>query len=132
MAVAIRRSILEWEVNGRIFALVEPGSGDTAEFRTPDGQTLTLTLAEWRALAEVVGSLPGKPPSDKATRRKDLPARAGEPWDAAEDAELTNLWTDGAKVGPIAERLQRTRGAITSRLTRLKLITDANLLKDSQ
>lgn len=57
------------------------------------------------------------------SRRKALPERAGERWTAAEDTEIREAFLAEEKVSHIAERHQRTRGSIQSRLIKLGLIS---------
>ena len=50
------------------------------------------------------------------------PTRAGKPWDAKEDEELTEEYKARLTFEAMVEKHQRTKGAIQSRLVRLGLI----------
>ncbi len=51
-----------------------------------------------------------------------LPAKAGRPWDADEDRDLLEEFKVNLPIGVMAEKHQRTRVAIQSRLVRLGLV----------
>jgi len=53
---------------------------------------------------------------------KPLPAKAGRPWDADEDRDLSEEFKANLAIGAMAEKHQRTMGAIQSRLVRLGLV----------
>ena len=52
-------------------------------------------------------------------RRKKMPSKTGQPWTAEEDARLVEAYESGREIAALAEEHGRTRGAITSRLTKL-------------
>lgn len=56
----------------------------------------------------------------QAVKRKS--PRAWEPWDESQDAELARLFDGQLSVSVIAQRMQRTEGAIRSRLRRHGLL----------
>ena len=52
-------------------------------------------------------------------RKRDLPERAGEPWDDEEDSVLIKRFEEDVGVKEIAVEHKRTEGAIRSRLKKL-------------
>ena len=52
-------------------------------------------------------------------RKKDLPAKAGTPWSVDEDKRLVEEFEAGKSVGELAEKHERSMGAIQSRLVRI-------------
>lgn len=51
-------------------------------------------------------------------RKKNLPVKAGMSWDAAEDQRLLEGHDSGLAVAQIAERHERSKGSIISRLVK--------------
>lgn len=60
---------------------------------------------------------------NNATRRAARPERAGAPWSGDEDQQLVQEFDEGISPSDLADRHQRTRGAIHARLIRLGKIT---------
>ncbi len=56
-------------------------------------------------------------------RQAQLPANAGKPWNTEEEDKLNTGFDNGDSVDILAERHQRTKGSITSRLVKLGKIT---------
>lgn len=67
-------------------------------------------------------SLPAPPRPSAASRRPDGPAARGRKWTEAEDAELAARFDQGEDPVALAERFERTAGAIRARLVRLGLL----------
>lgn len=71
-----------------------------------------------RALHTAVAAL------EKAGKPKPpFPENAGKPWSAEDDKTLSQMYDSGMSTKELAERFQRSRGAITSRLVRLGKMT---------
>lgn len=121
MRIAFRKSI-QWNVGGKTFEFVTDDV--TGEFRTPDGQTVTLLMDEWRALTTGLSEIAHiSEPRKKGDPVVGAPNN-GQPWTAELDATVTSRWTKGADVAQIAEELGRTAGSISSRLMHLGLVAD--------
>lgn len=110
---------VEWTVEDRHFILTR--STNDAILQSPDGMTITLTLAEWHRLADALTRL-GLSKLRAPESRADLPTSAGLPWSIALDDQLTSLWNEGQTVRALADLFGRTPGAITSRLVRIGLV----------
>ena len=54
-----------------------------------------------------------------AKSARTLPPKSGQPWSPAEDHELASAFDSGMTERDLAQKHQRTRGAIRSRLVRL-------------
>lgn len=63
---------------------------------------------------------------DVQKKPKVLPERAGKPWDQNEDNQLISAFDSGMSIVEIANKHQRTRGSIASRLVRLGKIEERN------
>lgn len=59
-----------------------------------------------------------------ADSNRSRPARAGEPWSDQEEQRLSEAFQAGVTFAQLAERHQRSRAAISSRLARLGLIEE--------
>ena len=70
-----------------------------------------------RALGVALAALQSIASSE--TRKNRNPARTGIRWNGDEDKELLTAFDDGAAIGALADKHERTRGAIKSRLIRL-------------
>lgn len=70
-----------------------------------------------RALGVAVTALRSFSGSENRENRD--PARAGLPWKGEEDEELLSAFNDGATIGALADKHERTHGAIKSRLVKL-------------
>ena len=58
---------------------------------------------------------------DKIRKIKKEHKEAYKPWSREDDDELINLFFDGVSVGNMVEKLNRTKGAIRSRIRKLEL-----------
>ena len=61
---------------------------------------------------------------DEKNPKKNLPANAGKPWTAEEDAKLIDVFKAGVSKKELCTKLERTSGSISSRLRKLGLTTD--------
>ena len=59
---------------------------------------------------------------DEKKSKKNLPANAGKPWTAEEDANLKTCFESGMSKKELCAEFERTSGSITSRLARLGLL----------
>jgi hypothetical protein len=112
-------------------------SGDRSRVVINGKAALELPKAVWFALLDAaalqrgfVGGGPafaggpvqdGRSPADLVGLPVVAPAAAGSAWDAVEDEQLRSAWIGGSSVAELAVLHQRSRGAITSRLSRLGL-----------
>ena len=72
-----------------------------------------------RALQSAISALRGKKSKKiPKARREGLP-QAGKPWSPMEIAQLVQGFDSGASIAQLAQKHQRTRGAIESRLVKL-------------
>ena len=69
-----------------------------------------------RAFYAVLNDLDAKQP------KKNLPANAGKPWSAEEDAKLISCYEAGMPRKELCAKFERTSGSITSRLARLGIL----------
>jgi hypothetical protein len=80
-----------------------------------------------RALQSAIASFTSKTKNPKKAKREGLPPQAGKPWTAAEDALLVQGFENRISFPKLAEKHQRTRGSILSRLAKLgKIDPDPN------
>lgn len=82
------------------------------------GDSVINSLEISRALFEARDALKNY----KTKVKKDLPANAGQSWSNEDDQMLINDYEIGMTIVELSKKYQRTRGAITSRLKKLKLI----------
>ena len=97
---------------------VDPYTGeilpDESPYQNPD--TIRALFISLKALEDNIG---------KEKHMKKLPDKAGSPWSKEEDIQLVKSFDDGLSINDLANKHQRTYGAIRSRLTKLgKLIED--------
>lgn len=105
------------------------GLEDQARVRLEhEAGSLELSRADWRelhrVLARVLAPLPPPPVAIVEPPHGALPvkpARQGSTWDEDEDVVLADGWRAGLPVKALAQRLERTTGAVASRLVRLGL-----------
>jgi ATP-dependent DNA helicase UvrD/PcrA len=72
----------------------------------------------------------GEPCGQRASSKLNgVPARHGVPWSAEEDIRLRTSYLAGDAISALARVHQRKRGAITSRLTKLGLVTDHSTVR---
>jgi hypothetical protein len=95
---------------------VDPFTGEVLDDRSPLQNPECV-----RALFAAIETLEGRSSdrSKRAGRNRDLPDRAGEPWDGREDGELIERFDTGWNIADLAKHHQPTRGAIRARLVRL-------------
>jgi hypothetical protein len=60
---------------------------------------------------------------EKQKPKRELPSNVGKAWNEQEDAELGNSFDTGLSIQELAQKHQRTTGAIKSRLIRLGKLT---------
>lgn len=58
---------------------------------------------------------------DKIKKIKKENKEAYKPWNRKDDDEMINLFFDGVSVGDIANKLNRTKGAIRARIRKMEL-----------
>ena len=89
----------------------------------PDLTYLDIFRAAEEAL-ELVVRLPGDDGRKVVTlaERRERYPRHGEPWGEGEDRQLESMVRSGMTVARIAGQLQRNRGAIRSRISKLNLV----------
>jgi hypothetical protein len=85
------------------------------------GHEVLQNPATIRALLLAIESLTDDEPK-KSRRRKEHDNRAGQPWASDEDEQLTQEFEARMSLSAISEIHKRTKGSITSRLVRLKLV----------
>ena len=83
--------------------------------------SLCLNSDIQRALQATIPALESRIRYDE--RRAKLPANAGQPWTAEEDAQLAEAFDKGDTVAQLVTQHQRTQGSINSRLLKLGKIT---------
>ena len=71
-----------------------------------------------RAFYAVLNHLEEKKP------RKNMPANAGKPWSAEEDAKLRTYYEAGMSKKELCAEFERSSGSVSSRLARLGLSKD--------
>lgn len=97
---------------------IDPYNGellpDESPYNNPD--TIRALFISMRSLENHI---------DREICVKKLPAKAGSPWSKEEDSQLAKSFDDGLSINDLADKHQRTNGAIRSRLTKLgKIIED--------
>src|SRR5215207_1293914 len=115
------RKMIQWSVGSGEFTFVV--SGGSAEFRTPDGQSLSMSDEQWRALCYVIDDSIPKVSLSRANALSGTPC-AGQPWTVDLDKRLMARWNEGVEISPLAAEFGRTKGAIKSRLVKLGCPTD--------
>lgn len=83
-------------------------------------ESLCVNPAVNTALTTAIVALEGK--LTAAARRAQLPAKAGAPWSSDEAQLILQAYEAGDSIKVIAERQQRTQGAIRSRLVKLGVL----------
>jgi hypothetical protein len=123
----------EWRLIG-----LRPSSGRAraqdveVQLQRDDELVLTLSLSDFARLHEATALMMGTPaialpvpPAGPAASR----SRAGQPWTSQEDDELSRGFSAGESAAELGLRLDRTRGAIASRLQHLGLIASKEELR---
>ena len=72
-----------------------------------------------RALVAAHAELEGRSAHPRSRSNTSLGAKAGSPWDPADDEALAQAFDRGESIAKLAQDFQRSRGAITARLVRL-------------
>ncbi len=99
---------------------IDPYSGKVLPEDSPYQHPKTV-----RALFSAIQALERVKESD--TCKKAALARAGQSWDHTEDDELIGCFEDGMSIKELAQKHQRTTGAIESRLVKLGKIANSPL-----
>lgn len=76
-----------------------------------------------RALYQGVAAL--KRMINYEARRRDLPPNVGKPWTQEDENQLIEDFDAGMSISDIAIKQSRTKGGITSRLSKLGKVSDA-------
>lgn len=76
----------------------------------------------FRAASEALGIAQETPRTYTLVEKRERYPRAYEPWSEPEDHQLRGMIQSGETVARIADRLQRNRGAIRSRIVKLNLV----------
>jgi len=95
---------------------IDPHTGEVFPTDSPYQNAETV-----RALFIAIDAL--KDAARRKERKKNLPERAGEPWDNDESKLLIKRFDDGSRISEIAREHKRTTGAIKSQLVRLGKIS---------
>lgn len=103
----IRHSV-SWSVQERTFEVVLSQKHRT--LRIDGADVARFSDHEWTALVKV---------ARREQRKRNAPARAGQPWSQEEDRELLAAWQNNERIREICKVHERTRGAIRSRLLML-------------
>ena len=93
---------------------LDPATGEALPKDSPFNQPDAI-----RALFTAIRALEGAP-------QKDGPAKAGGKWTDEEDRQLAEAFDKGSPIKDLAQRHERTQGAIRSRLVRLGRIDPAS------
>jgi len=72
-----------------------------------------------RALCAALAELESADGPAPVRRGAPVVGKAGKPWDAEEDSALAQAFDEGITLGALAQRHERSRGAIEARLVRL-------------
>ncbi|MFN3166952.1 MAG: hypothetical protein ACE37H_07800 [Phycisphaeraceae bacterium] len=101
---------------------VDPRTGEPLPADGPcdDVRVVRALHVAIRHLESALGHRRGLPPP--AASGANQPARAGHPWDAAEDRRLASAFKKGQRVRQLAQAHVRTEGAIRARLKHLGLL----------
>lgn len=91
---------------------VDPFTGEVFE-----ADSLYQNVEVVRALNRAIEALSWA--AERAERKKNLPARAGKPWDKGESDLLIERFDEGMGIAQLAKEHQRTRGAIEAQLGKL-------------
>lgn len=91
---------------------IDPYTGEVYPATSPYQNPETV-----RALFTAINAL--EIAQKKEKRKRDLPDRAGQPWDDEETSRLVKRFKDGVPINELAVEHKRTKGAIVSQLTKL-------------
>ena len=95
---------------------VDPSTGEIFPDDSPYQKPQVI-----RALFSAVAIMEGS--AKKERKRDDLPANTGQPWSEREETELVHAFDQGTTIAQLADIHQRTKGSISSRLSRLGKIS---------
>jgi hypothetical protein len=110
MELQIARQIIDTLAQG-----IHPVTGEAMPEDSPYNAPPVI-----RALHTVSRALDGAAPQpDGGRNRRSLPANAGKPWSAQEDAALETAFDAGIALKQVAAELGRTRFAVEQRLVKL-------------
>jgi len=101
---------------------IDPYTGDVLSETSPFNQVETV-----RALYKAINAL--KWQMEQKLDPADLPKNAGKPWPKQELGELHEEFRQGKSIDELAEKHQRTRGAIEAQLLRLVLLDQQQITK---
>ena len=93
---------------------IDPMTGETLPAHHLCQQPATI-----RALGAVLAELEAGSAGLHSRRNATQGAKAGTPWDPADDEALVQAFDRGEAVAKLAQDFQRSRGAINARLVRL-------------
>lgn len=93
---------------------IDPSTGETLP-----AEHLCQQPALIRALVAAVAELERTATLPRSRNNAAFGAKAGTPWDPADDEALAQAFDRGEPTGKLAQDFQRSRGAINSRLVRL-------------
>ena len=93
---------------------IDPSTGETLPAHHLCQQPATI-----RALVAALVELQAGSAANPSRRNAMFGAKAGTPWDPADDEALALAFDRGDAVGKFAQDFQRSRGAINARLVRL-------------
>lgn len=94
---------------------IDPHTGEVFPADSPYQNAQTV-----RALFTAIAALEAA--AKRKERKRNLPERAGSPWDDEESKLLIKRFDDGATINEIAREHKRTTGAIKSQLVKLDKI----------
>ncbi len=97
---------------------VDPNTGETFSENSPY-QHPRIVRALYRAVVALEQLELNEKKEEMQQRASRLPRNAGKPWSSVEDNNLAADFDSGIRVKELAQKYQRTRGAIQSRLARL-------------
>ena len=93
---------------------IDPSTGETLPAHHLCQQPATI-----RALVAALAELQAGSAANHSRRNAMFGAKAGTPWDPADDEALALAFDRGDALGKLAQDFQRSRGAISARLVRL-------------
>ena len=102
---------------------IDPYTGDVLSETSPFNQVETV-----RALYKAINAL--KWQMEQKSDPTDLPKNAGKPWPKQKLGELYEGFRQGKSIDELAEKYQRTRGAIEAQLLRLVLLDHQENIKE--
>ena len=104
---------------------IDPFTGEVFEKDSPY-QNADMVRALHRAIEALSKA------ARRSERQKNLPIRAGKPWDKAESDMLVKKFGEGVNIAELASQHQRTTGAIESQLIKLGKLPPRNYIKKAE